>query len=139
MVIPMKARTFNHNIPKMPSNLIVDQLKHFLHRFETEQPLYVVHPHYSIDPYEYNAPIIDFVRFAYDHQWVSPDYRSIEESWLAAPDKKEYIAQLDQKMVLHLIAWHIRGDRFCSGMLAGALDEGHLQAAIARFIELEPA
>ena len=120
----------------MPSNLVVEELKHFLHRFKTEQPLYIVHPHYSIDPYEYQSAIIDFVRFAYDHQWVSPDYRSIEVSWLAAPDKKQFITQLDEKSVLHLIAWHIRGDRFCSGMLANALDDGYLQAAIERLIEL---
>lgn len=120
----------------MPSNLITEELKEFLHRFKSEQPLYIVHPHYSIDPYEYQSAIVDFVRFAYDHQWVSPDYRSIEAAWLETSDKKQFIAGLDEKSVLHLIAWHIRGDRFCSGMLASALDDGYLQAAIERLIQL---
>jgi hypothetical protein len=120
----------------MPSNLVVEELKQFLHRFQSEQPLYLIHPNYPIDPYEYKSAIVDFVRFAYDHQWVSPDYRSIEPAWLGAPDKKQFITGLDEKSVLHLIAWHIRGDRFCSGMLASALDDGYLQAAIGRLIEL---
>lgn len=61
----------------------------------------------------------------------------ISESWNSASNKVDYISNLNQENTLRLIAWHIRSDRFCTGLLGSAFKDGLIQAAINQLGLLE--
>lgn len=106
------------------------EITEWLRRFNTETPLYEVDVKIMVDPYFYNETIDEFIKYARKNNWVSDDYEVLSAEWNEATDKITFIKQLNQEDVFRLITWHIRGERFCSGLLANAFDKGYIQTAL---------
>lgn len=114
-----------------------DEIKEWLHRFNTGGAFYTVDLKIIFDPYIYNETVFDFVKYAYKQGWVDTDYQRISDTWKQAANKIIFIKQLNQEDVFRMLAWHIRGDRFCGGLLGCAFDAGHIQTALKRLLEIE--
>ena len=108
------------------------EINQWLHRFDKKKPLYEVDVKIMLDPYIYNETVDEFIKYAYENNWVSTDYQLISDEWNKATDKIAFIKQLNLEDILRLIAWHIRGERFCSGLLANAFDKEYIQTALER-------
>lgn len=112
------------------------EIEEWLSRINAEEPLYTVGINVIFDPYNYGDTIMDFVEYAKENNWLNPDYDSISRAWKKAKDKIVFISQLNQEDIFRIIAWHIRGDRFCSGLLASAFNDGYIQTALKRLLEI---
>lgn len=108
----------------------------WIQRFDTEKPLYEVDVKIMFAPYSYNQTVNEFIKYAYENNWVNADYQIITDAWNGAEDKINFIKQLGPEDVFRLISFHIRGERFFSGLLAAAFDNGYIQSALKRLQEI---
>jgi hypothetical protein len=118
------------------SNINKPAIIEWLARLQTTEALYTLETKISMDPYIYSKLVDEFVQYTYDNNWVNADYQNIVPAWQDAPDKIAFIKTLDQAAVYNLLALHIRGDRFCAGMLAAAFDKNYVQTALQRLLEI---
>ncbi|HTM93724.1 MAG TPA: DUF6508 domain-containing protein [Flavisolibacter sp.] len=93
-------------------------LRQFIHRFETEKPIYTFHTEATLTPYIYGSAITDFVQYMYNEKLVPANYMDIADRWNEAKDREQFIAALNEEECLQLLGGFIRGDRFCDGLLA---------------------
>jgi len=76
--------------------------------------------------------INDFIQFCYDNNLVPTNYRLIEKELIGNRTKAEWFTGLGEEKVVQCIAYFIRGDRFCDGLLASAIKDGTISNLLQR-------
>lgn len=89
----------------------------------------------------YNREVADFLKAVYDDNLMDKEYnKHIEENGIDL--SKQLIKDIDisnmgAKMVLTLLTYIIRSDRFCEGALKSAIESGTITKLLKRLRELD--
>jgi hypothetical protein len=122
--------------PPLPSGAI-DRLLSFRPLFSTSEPLYSVSDEFSFDPFTYDPEVHRFIKtvyetgFLFSFEWVA---WKDEAARLVHTDGAISVCTLDD--LRRLITIIIRQDRFVSGMVAQAIDEGWFRMILDRLATL---
>ena len=110
-----------------------DELKQFFERYNVYQPPQGHHGLYQI--------LHICMKEAYDSNVVITDYGKVVEGGkfsdrdLANPSK-EWLANLTEKQILAVIAWHFRRDHFCEGSwICESVADGHMAVLVDSLLE----
>lgn len=102
------------------------QLIAFEQKFKEANSLYTIRTEITIMPYNYGAEITDFIQFCYDNNLVNTNYHLIKKELIGNRTKVEWFSGLTKEKIIQCIGYFIRGDRFCDGLLASAIQDGSI-------------
>jgi hypothetical protein len=108
------------------------QLIAFEQKFKDTDRLYSMSTELTFAPFIYGDEINDFIQFCYDNNLVPANYQLIEEELIGNRTKAEWFTGLSEEEVIQCIAYFIRGDRFCDGLLASAIKDGTISYLLKR-------
>ena len=119
-------------------NDAIDRLLSFRPLFDTSEHLYSVSEEFSLDPFSYDPEVHRFIKAVYETGFLFPF------EWVAWKDEGARLVHTDGAIAAcslddlrRLTTIIIRQDRFVSGMVAQAIDEGWFRKILDRLAELQ--
>ncbi len=90
---------------------------------------------------DYSKTVYEFVDAVYDFHENNPDYGLNDYGKIMAENGVRDIASADVEslnlqVVMALLMWVVRGERFCDGLILANLEEGNIQRLLRRLSEL---
>lgn len=111
----------------------IDAVLVFIPLFESrDTALYKIDTETSfLDPYQYSKDVNSFINTLYQKSFVSSlDWTAWQDEAKRLVDSPKLLNLSDICTLQKLLTTHIRKERFCSGHLAGMIDNGHILAIL---------
>jgi O-acetyl-ADP-ribose deacetylase (regulator of RNase III) len=113
----------------------IDKVLAFLPLFERKElKLYQVRTDISLlDPYVYACEVDNFIQTLYQEGFVvSFDWMAWSKESKRLVKRPELLDSVDIATIQKLLTTHVRAERFCSGHIAGMIDNGHILTILQR-------
>lgn len=89
---------------------------------------------FLMDPYDYSTDVMGFLEVLYETNFIGPEFNTDKARSRAGEYAKnpELISSADLKVLREILTVGVRSDRFCSGVVAGMIDDGIITRCLQR-------